>query len=79
MDDALERIYSSDRQRRIVIFRRDDGLFAYREEYHWVNDYDKDKPFEGWAKLPPGRSFFDSLEVARREVAARVPWVADSH
>jgi hypothetical protein len=78
MSDALETIYSSDRKRRIVIYKRDDGLFAYREEYHWINDYDKDRPFEGWAKLPPGRSYFASLDVARREVIARVGWPVDN-
>jgi hypothetical protein len=57
MTDAVETIYSAARKRRIVIFARDGGLFLHREEYHWIDDYDKAHPFEGWARLPPGKSF----------------------
>jgi hypothetical protein len=78
MSDAIETVYSMDRKRRLVIFRRPDGLFAYREEYHYVNDYDKGNVFEGWAKFPPGKSYFDNIETARREAVSRAPWPVSS-
>lgn len=74
MSEALETIYALDGKRRVVIFRRTDGSFSYREEYHYINDYDKDHVFEGWAELPPGKSIYNSLETARREVVAKFSW-----
>jgi hypothetical protein len=77
MSDAIELIYSTDGSRRIVLFRRADGTFGFREEYHYKNDFDTDNVFEGWASLPPHASFYDSLETARREAIYDVSWQAN--
>jgi len=70
----VETIYSGDGKRRITIFRRSDGAFSYREEYHFINDVAQ---VEGWASLPQGSVLFGSLEIARRELPFNVAWLAE--
>ncbi|WP_414086030.1 hypothetical protein [Rhizobium sp. BR 314] len=36
----------------MVILQREDGLYAYAEQYHYVSQYEGEIIAEGWATLP---------------------------
>ena len=71
MSEAVEFIYSADRQRRVVILRQSAGHYSYREERHYHSE-----AAESWASLGGRASHYDSLETAKREVVFNVPWLA---
>lgn len=75
MNETVEEIYSGDRARRIVLFRRPSGSFGHREEYFYRNDYFPDDVVEGWASLGECASYYDSLETAKADVMANVHWL----
>lgn len=71
--ETIRTLYSSDRRRRVTIFRRDDETFGFREDQYST------EPFENcWI---PGRndseSFCDSEDTAIREAIGRIPWLGD--
>lgn len=72
-DEPVEIIYSGDRMRRVVIFRRPSGTFGYREERHYKDDLART---EGWASLGGRASCYEDLETAKREVVENVLWLA---
>lgn len=74
MESKHWRITSPDSKSRIRIFKRGDGTFSF-DEFYWS---DED---QAWCMLKPRSGsypIFDSLETTLREIAGRVPWVADA-
>lgn len=74
MEEPAEIMYSDDRKRRVVIFRRSDGTYGYREERHYKNDL---ADTEGWASLSGRTCYYDKLETAKREVTENVSWLVN--
>lgn len=74
MNETIDEIYSEDRARRIVIFRRSSGSFGYREEYFFRNDHFPDDVVEGWASLGECASHYDRIETAKAEAMVSVSW-----
>ena len=72
-DEAVETIYSKDQKRRVVIFRREDGTYGYREEYHYNNELAQ---VEGWSSLGGRACYYGDLGTAKREVIENVLWLA---
>lgn len=70
IDQIVKTLPSSDGRYRVDIFRREDGLFGFREMAHY------DGP-EGsyWAPLPPYKTITDTAERAEREARSCVPWL----
>jgi len=67
--DAIETVSRSTgkpQQRRIAILQRDDGHFAFAEEYFYRSEYEGEVIAEGWQQLPP-EGIFDSAEIAEVE------------
>ena len=75
MSEAIEEIYSEDRARRIVLFRRSTGSFGYREEYVFRNDYFPDDVIEGWASIGECASHYDCIETAKADAMVSVSWL----
>ena len=71
-DDSVEVLYDRAHSRRVVIFRRAIGTYGYREEKYYRND---SAGTEGWMTLWVGKSSYDTLETARREVVENVSWL----
>ena len=71
-DETADVLYNDTRTRRVVIFRRPSRDYGYREERYFKNDLAQT---EGWAVLWEGKSFYDSLETAQREVAEHINWL----
>ena len=71
METILQTFYSSDRQRRVVIYGRQNGSFGFREE-KWGSE-----PLEQcWLPALTPKSFCDSADTATQEAAGRIPWLA---
>lgn len=64
--EAVEIVPTHKGRRRIVIIERDDGFYAYAEEYHYVSEHDGEIISQGWATLPCD-GIFESLQVAETE------------
>ncbi len=71
-NESIHVIYDDAKERRVVIFRRPNGIYGYREEKHYKNDL---ASTEGWAVIWDGKSSYDSLETALREVPENVIWL----
>ena len=69
---VLKTIGHPDGKRRVLIVRRDNGMFGFEEEAF------SEEPFENcW--LPCGEDTFalcESEETAEREARGRIPWLA---
>ena len=69
----LTTIYNDERNRRAIIFQRDDGTFGFFEEYFSDDEYE-----HCWIpQFPASECRCDSLESVTREVYGRVPWLAN--
>lgn len=75
MNETVEEIYSEDKARRIVIFKRSSGSFGWRAEYLYRNDYFPENVIERWASLGENASYYDSLEIVKAEVTAKSDWL----
>ena len=67
--EPVRTIFNSDRTKRVVIFRRDDGTFGFEELRPGEGE-------SGW--IPHGRysvSFTDCEEAALAEARSRVRWL----
>lgn len=53
-------------RRRMVILRREDGLYAHAEQYHYVSQYEGEIISEGWATLPAD-GIYSSSQIAEIE------------
>jgi hypothetical protein len=74
MSEVVDAVYSRDGNRRVLIERRADGAFCYREEYHYKNDQAN---VEGWADLGGCyASRFATLEIAMHELPYNFMWIA---
>jgi len=71
-EQVVEILYDSQKKSRVVIFLRSSGGYGYREEKHYKN---VEAETEGWAVLWEGKSFYDSLETAKREIPTDVHWL----
>lgn len=52
--------------RRMVILRREDGLYAYAEQYHYVSQHEGEIISEGWATLPAD-GIYSNSQIAEIE------------
>jgi hypothetical protein len=74
MNEVVDAVYSRDGKRRVLIERRPDGGFCYREEYYYKNDQAN---LEGWAgPWDCCASRFATLDIARRELPYNFAWIA---
>lgn len=64
--EAVEITSARKGPRRIIIIERDDGFYAYAEEYHYLSEYAGEVIRQGWARLP-SEGIFESPEVAEAE------------
>lgn len=71
-EDAVQTLYDDRGLYRVVIFALPSGVFSYREEKRFANEYAR-----GWMRLPARASFYDTPETARREVVENVPWLRE--
>ena len=70
----IQTLYDADRERRVLIFQRDDKTFGFEKEYFSIAEHEN-----CW--VPRGghsTSIFDSEETALREVYSRVTWLTES-
>jgi hypothetical protein len=67
--ERLREIYSEDRQKRVVFYRRLDDSFSFVEEIWFESEFG-----QGWAIGKWPDSICDSLETAVREARGRLPW-----
>src|SRR5262245_7808416 len=74
---AIECWMDAERQRRVFLVKRNDGLFIIqREHYQTKKDCEYCDP--GW--MPDGGdygSYFDSEETAIQEIHGKCPWSTD--
>ncbi|WP_431323152.1 hypothetical protein [Rhizobium sp. YTU87027] len=61
-------------KRRIVIVQRDDGLYAYAEQYQYVSQYDGEIVAEGWGTLPAEGIYANSHVAEVEGRAAFAQW-----
>lgn len=64
--DAIDVGDATHRRRRIVVLQRDDGHFAFAEEYYYVNEYEGEIVAEGWAQHP-SEGLYATAEIAEQE------------
>jgi hypothetical protein len=76
---TVKSIASSDGQRRVDIFKRDDGFFGFVELKHYERrpeEGDIWSPWSYWAPVgPPFGSIAETLEIAEREARATIAWL----
>lgn len=53
-------------RRRIVVLKRDDGHFAFAEEYYYVSEYEGEVIAEGWHRLP-SNGVYETADMAETE------------
>jgi len=71
-EEAVELLYDNTRTRRVIIYRHSTGTFGYREEKYFKNELAET---EGWATITKGKSSYDTLETALREVTYNISWL----
>lgn len=52
--------------RRIIIIERDDGLYTFAEQYHYVSEYGGEIISQGWHTVPYD-GIYESAQVAETE------------
>jgi hypothetical protein len=57
-------------KRRLRIYERSDGNFAFFEEAEYTNGYDPNAPFNSWPQLYERPGIYGSIEITLREIAA---------
>jgi hypothetical protein len=74
----VKSIASDDGQRRVDIFKRDDGFFGFVELKHYRRPKDDVwSPPEYWAPVgSPFSSISETLEIAEREAQATIAWLS---
>lgn len=70
--EVVKTIVRADGKRRVLIIRRRDGLYGFREEAGYEGDQGK-----YWAPLPGWASICDGAESAEREARATVSWLVN--
>ncbi|MBW9054865.1 hypothetical protein [Rhizobium mesosinicum] len=62
-------------RRRMVLIQREDGFYAYAEQYYYISRYGGEIIAEGWARLPTDGSIYENPQAAeaeaRREFSGR--------
>ena len=74
MRQVVKTFLSSDQQRCVRIYQRDDGLFSF-DEARRVRGWSGEPC---WAALPSYASFCDTAETAEREALATIPWLHEA-
>ena len=69
MHELIKALPLSDPSRRVVILKREDGLYCIAEEYRFRSEYDGEIAAEGWARLSC-EGLFGSVEEAENELRA---------
>jgi len=72
IDQIVKALVSPDGKYRVDIFRRDDGLFGFRQMAHYERpegDY--------WAPLGPYGTIADTPERAEHEARGSVSWLVE--
>ncbi len=64
--ETVSRTTGKPQQRRIAILQRDDGYFAFAEEYSYRSEYEGEVIAEGWQQLPP-EGIYENEEIAEVE------------
>jgi hypothetical protein len=63
-------------KRRVVILLREDGWYAFAEQYYFASLHNEEIVAEGWRTLP-ARGFYASSAIAETEAMAAFPgWYA---
>lgn len=60
--------------RRIVVLQREDGWYAYAEQYYFVSKYDGEVIAEGWHTLPADGVYATSQLAEAEGRAAFAQW-----
>jgi hypothetical protein len=73
----VKSIVSADGQRRVDIFKRDDGFFGFVEsKLYQREENDILSPPSYWAPAgPPFESITETLEIAEREARSAIAWL----
>ena len=70
MDKTVQTIYDDEQKQRVIIFQRQNSSFGFVEEYFSEHEFEM-----CWLPRSRNISFFDTLEIALREVYGRVDWL----
>jgi hypothetical protein len=76
---VVKSIVSADGQRRVDIFKRDDGFFGFVELKHYqCEECDTCSSPSYWAPAgPPFESITETLEIAEREARSTIAWLIE--
>ena len=66
---TVQTIYSEDEKQRVIIFQRPNGSYGFSESYFSEDEFEM-----CWIDQSHA-SFFDTYEIAQREVYSRVDWL----
>ena len=74
---VVKSILSADGQRRVDIFKRDDGFFGFVELNHYQREEgDNWSSPSYWAPAgPPFQSITETIEIAEREARSTIAWL----
>ena len=73
LNNPVQEIYDEDKERRIVISRRENGTYFYEEEYFSTHEYEM-----CWIpKKQHWIGFYDSRDTALREAIANTDWLRE--
>ena len=67
--DEVEIASAPHPRRRMIVIRRDDGLYTFAEQYHYTNEWDGRLVAEGWATLRP-KGVYATAETAEADARA---------
>jgi hypothetical protein len=68
--ETMHEIYSPDRRKRVVFYKRLEDSFGFVEESWSEDEYE-----QGWFPNPWPNSICASLETAMREATGRIDWL----
>ena len=68
--EVVKTLIRGDGKRRVLILRRPDGWYSFREEAGYDREHGK-----YWAELPSHASICDRADSAEREARATIPWL----
>ena len=74
---VVKSILGADGQRRVDIFKRDDGFFGFVELKHYQREEgDNWSSRSYWAPVgPPFETITETLEIAEREARSTIAWL----
>jgi hypothetical protein len=75
-EKAVARWVDSKQKLRIILTKRDDGMFSIHEE-RFIEESSDYGDYSYWCPQERGRSFFDSEDTAISEIHGCYPWTVD--